>query len=97
MPKKHLTAVSFDSDIRAEVVGGRPHEQPIKHSTFDERLQPGQHLVPLRGNESEVLFDFINRLRIEFKQALATRVDTVHDFHPLQHSKMLGDCLPGKL
>ena len=66
-------------------------------SVFDEGLQPGQCLIPLLGNEIEVLFDSRDRLRIEFESALATLTNAVHDSYSLQHSKVLGDRLPGKL
>ena len=67
-----------------------------KHSVFDERLQPGQGLIPLLGNEIEVLPHLLNRRRVEFEQALPTCMDAMHDSDALQDSKMLGDCLPSQ-
>jgi len=66
-------------------------------STFDERLQPGQRLIPLLGDKIKVLLYPFHRPRIEFKSALSSGTDAVHDFCPLQHSKVLGDCLASKL
>jgi hypothetical protein len=36
-------------------------------SVFDERLEPGQGLIPLLGDEIEVFLDFFKRLRIELE------------------------------
>src|SRR5881394_2269203 len=66
------------------------------HSIFDERHQPGQRLIPLLGNEIEVFLNSFHRPGIEFESALATRTDAVHNSYTLQHSKMLGDRLPGQ-
>jgi hypothetical protein len=55
------------------------------------------HRSRLRGDEIQVFPDFLNRLRIEFEPALPTRMDIVHKSCVLQHSKMLGDRLPGQL
>jgi len=42
---------------------GHPH----RRSVLDERLQPNQCLIPLLGNEIEVLSHLPNRCGIEFK------------------------------
>jgi hypothetical protein len=45
----------------------------------------------------QIPLHFFNRLRIEFEAALASRPNTAHDSHSLQHSKMFGDRLPSQL
>ena len=41
--------------------------EPDRHSVLDERLQPGQCVIPLLGNEIEVLSHVLNRCGVEFK------------------------------
>jgi hypothetical protein len=36
-------------------------------SILDERLQPGQCVIPLLGNKNEVLSHLLNRCRVEFE------------------------------
>src|ERR1700728_711032 len=65
-------------------------------SLFNQRLQPGQRLIPLLGNEIEVLLHSFNGLRIEFEAGFAAPMIAAHDSHALEHSKMFGDGLPGQ-
>src|ERR1700741_400888 len=66
-------------------------------SLLDERLQPGQRLIPLLGEEFEVFLDFLDRFRIELEQALAASFHAVHDSCAFEHAKMFRDRLPRQL
>jgi len=63
-------------------------------SVFNERLEPGQSVIPLLGNEIEIFLNSRNRLRVEFEPAFAAYPDAVYDPGPLQNAKMLGNRLP---
>src|SRR5215831_9522971 len=78
----------------AETLPSRWSVQPIcgtrhKHSVLDERLQPDQCVIPLLGNEIEVLSHLCDRCGIEFEYALPTGMGAMHDSDALQDSKML--------
>jgi hypothetical protein len=64
-------------------------------SVFDERLQPGERLIPLLGDEIEVFLHPLERPRIECEAVFATCAVAAHDSHALQHTKMFGDRLAG--
>src|SRR5271166_5518383 len=66
------------------------------NSIFDERFQAGQCLVPLLRDKIEVAPQFLDGLRIELEEALATGAGAADDFSPLQYPKMFGDRLPGE-
>ena len=53
-------------------------------------------MIPLFGNEVEILLHFFHRLGIEFELALPAGMDAVHNSRALQHAKMLGNCLPSQ-
>ena len=40
---------------------------PHRHSVLDERLKPGQCVIPLLGNETEVLSHLLKRGGIKFE------------------------------
>src|ERR1700683_3673833 len=65
-------------------------------SIFNQRLQPGQRLIPLLGNGIEVLLHSFNGLGIEFEASLAAPMIAAHDSYPLEDPKMFGDRLPGQ-
>src|SRR6267143_2536093 len=90
--KETRGARSFSESLRSDRYV--PHS---RDSIFDERLYPGQRLIPPLGNEIEVFLDSFNRLWIEFESVLATRTDATHNSGSLQDSKMFGDRLPGQL
>ena len=71
------------------------HECPT-HSAFNERLQPGQCLIPLLGDEVEVFSRFLHGLQIECEAIFAAGAHTVDDSYILQDAKMLGDGLAGQ-
>lgn len=53
-------------------------------------------MIPLFGNEVEILLHFLQRLGIELELAFAAGADAVHNSRALQHAKMLGNCLPSQ-
>ncbi len=61
--------------------------------TFDEGFQPGESLIPLLGNEIEVLLHFFHRHGVKFETALAAYVDAMDNAGIFEDAQMLGDCL----
>src|SRR5580693_2551219 len=65
--------------------------------SFDERLQAGECLIPLLGDEIQILLHSCDRLGIEFESGLAALMDAAHDACSLQHPEVFGNRLPGQL
>ena len=66
-------------------------------SALDEGSEPSQSLVPLLRHGIEVGPDFLDRSWREGEPILTARANAMHYAGPLEHSKMLGDRLPGEL
>lgn len=63
---------------------------------FDERFQPAQRVVPMRGNEIEVFLHVAERSRIEFEEAFTPRMRVAHDSRRFEDSQVFGDRLPSE-
>jgi len=53
-------------------------------------------LIPLLGNEIEVVLHFVQRLRIELELAFATGAEAMNDSGTFEDAKMLGNGLAGE-
>ena len=65
-------------------------------SALDEGSQSCERLIPLLGNEIEVVLNLGNRFRVECKSALTAGSNAAHDSRVLEHPKVLGDRLTGQ-
>ena len=65
---------SEPSDSERNVAAGACPRASPRHSAFNERLQPGQCLIPLLRDGIEVFLDFFNWLRIQRGQAFVSQV-----------------------
>ena len=66
----------------------------VSHDSFlDKRLQPRERLVPLPGDAIEGTSRFIERLRLELEEVLASPANAPNQAGVLEHPKVLGDRL----
>ncbi len=65
-----------------------------EESVFNQRLQPGQSLIPLPRNAIESVSRLCERVWLKLKQALATPANSANQTGIFEYPKMLRDRLP---
>ncbi len=61
---------------------------------FHERLQPRERLLPLPGNEEQIILGLLQRFRLEFVKTFSSNRFRSHQSGDFQHAQMLRNCLP---
>jgi len=70
-----------------------PERSHCARLILDKRFKSRERVVPLSGDEVEVVFHFFERLRIKLEEVFAACADAVDDFCALENAEMFGDGL----
>jgi len=103
VPKKQRQECSAIQAMQVSPVAGLERKwKPVQKigkrppSRFDEGLQPGEGLIPLLGDEIEILLEAFDGTRIEFEEIFATGLEAANHSRAMQDTKMFADRLPGQ-